>query len=336
MSGAWVDFKAVKESVSMETALARYGIRLRRISSDYLRGACPLPAHQSGSSNQSFIVNTQKNIWSCQSISCIAARGGRVGGNVLDFVALMDSCSIRDAALSLQRSLGGTACLGGFWSKQRLHGSEGAACFQADVRYRPLSFTLSGVDCRHPYLAERGITPDVARLFGVGRYAGRGIMSGRIVIPIHSPQAALVAYVGRSIDGREPRYRFPAGFRKSHILFNLHRAVKEPDRRTVVVVEGFFDCMKVHQAGYRSVVALMGSTLSEDQAELLRQTFQEALLMLDGDDTGRAATRIIAARLRQHLSVKLAHVPAGRQPDQLSLNEIQSLLVYTPMIVSTA
>jgi len=326
-----VDFKAVKEGVSMEMALARYGIRLRRISRDYLRGACPLPAHQSWSSNESFIVNTQKNIWSCQSTSCIAARGGRVGGNVLDFVALMDSCSIRDAALSLQRSFGGTACLSLHCPEQRSQESrmEGLPQFRRTTVYTPLSFVLSGVDCRHPYLAERGINPDVARLFGVGHYAGRGIMSGRIVIPIYSPQATLVAYVGRSIDGREPRYRFPAGFRKSHVLFNLHRAAKEADRRTVVVVEGFFDCMKVHQAGYRSVVALMGSTLSEGQAELLRQTFQEAVLMLDGDDTGRAATRIIAARFRQYLSVKLVHVPAGRQPDQLSLNEIQSLLVDT-------
>jgi DNA primase len=55
----------------------------------------------------------------------------------------------------------------------------------------------------------------------------------------------------------------------------------------VVIVEGFFDCMKVHQAGYKSVVALMGSTLSEPEMELLRETFQQTVLMLDGDNVGR-------------------------------------------------
>src|SRR3989442_8045628 len=204
-------------------------------------------------------------------------------------------------------------------------GSDGLTQPSVDVP-RPLSFVLSGINHTHPYLAERGINPDVARLFGVGHYAGRGIMSGRIVIPIHSLEGALVAYVGRSIDALEPRYRFPAGFRKSRLLFNLHRAMKETKRGTVVIVEGFFDCMKVHQAGYQSVVALMGSTLSVRQTELLRETFQQTVLMLDADDVGRAATTIIAHRLSCWLPVKVAHVPVGRQPDQLSVDEIRSLL----------
>jgi 5S rRNA maturation endonuclease (ribonuclease M5) len=331
MASEWVDFKTIKANVSMELVLRQYGVRVRPIANGYLRGACPLPTHQSRASNQSFIVNTRKNVWSCQSASCIAARGGSVGGNVLDFVALMNGCSIRDAALSLQRSFSGTACMGAVEPQEGGYefGSDGLPQSSGDAP-RPLSFVLSGVNYRHPYLAERGINPDVARLFGVGHYAGRGIMSGRIVIPIHNLEGALVAYVGRSIDAREPRYRFPTGFRKSHLLFNLHRAVKETKRGTVVIVEGFFDCMKVHQAGYRSVVALMGSTLSEPQMELLRETFQQTLLMLDGDDVGRAATTIIAAHLRRWLSVKVAHVPLGRQPDQLSADEIRSLFNEEP------
>jgi 5S rRNA maturation endonuclease (ribonuclease M5) len=327
MAGEWVDFKMIKANVSMEMILRRYGVRVRPIANGYLRGACPLPTHQSRTSSQSFIVNTTKNVWSCQSASCIAARGGSVGGNVLDFVALMNGSSIRDAALSLQRSFGGAAWVGGLEPQERGYefGSDGLVQSSGDVP-RPLSFVLSGINYRHPYLAERGINPGIARLFGVGHYAGRGVMSGRIVIPIHSPEGALVAYVGRSIDAREPRYRFPTGFRKSRLLFNLHRAAKEPKRGAVVIVEGFFDCMKVHQAGYQSVVALMGSTLSERQTELLRESFQETVLMLDGDDVGMAATTIIAARLRRWLPVKVAHVPVGRQPDQLAVDEIRSLL----------
>ena len=59
-------------------------------------------AHTSKSSDQSFIVNTEKNAWACHSDSFKASRGGRGGGNVLDFVAALERCSVRDAALKLQ------------------------------------------------------------------------------------------------------------------------------------------------------------------------------------------------------------------------------------------
>lgn len=326
MPTAWVDFKAVKQGVSMEMALARYGIRLRRISREYLRGACPLPTHQSRSSTQSFTVNTERNIWSCQSASCIAVRGGSVGGNVLDFVAVMDGCSIRDAALSLHYAFSHAASPSKHCQERRARASFQGAYRSHKGTHTPLTFVLSGIDCRHPYVAGRGINSDVARLFGVGHYAGPGIMSGRIVIPIHSPEGALVAYAGRTIDGREPRYRFPLGFRKSQLLFNLHRAVKERDRRCVVLVEGFFDCMKVQQAGQMPVVALMGSTMSACQQDLLRENFDAVILMLDGDEAGRSATGVIAECLSRWVSVNIAKVPAGSQPDQLSAEQIQQII----------
>ena len=101
MSRGWVDYRAVKAGVSMEMALATYGIQLHRLDHAYLRGRCPLPTHQSRTSLQSFIVNTEKNAWACHSESCVAQRGGRIGGNVLDFIA----CD-GDVALFATRPLG--------------------------------------------------------------------------------------------------------------------------------------------------------------------------------------------------------------------------------------
>ncbi len=97
----------------------------------------------------------------------------------------------------------------------------------------------------------------------MGLYAGPGLLSGRVVIPLHDERGRLGAYCSRSLDGTQPRYKFPAGFPKSRVLFNLHRAAASGEAG-VVVVEGFFDCLKVHQAGFRSVVALMGSALSQE------------------------------------------------------------------------
>jgi DNA primase len=134
-----------------------------------------------------------------------------------------------------------------------------------------------------------------------------------------------VAYVGRSLDG-PPKYHLPAGFRKSLLLFNFHRAAAR-EEQTIVVVEGYFDCLKVHQAGFRCVVALMGTVLSGvAETLLLLAPFPQVILMLDGDDRGRQGSQRIAAQLAGRCSVRLVWMPDGKQPDQLSREEIRALL----------
>jgi len=150
-------------------------------------------------------------------------------------------------------------------------------------------------------------------------------MSGRLVIPIHGGRGQLVAYAGRSLDGAPPKYRLPAGFLKSQVLFNFHRTASL-DQETVIVVEGYFDCLPVHQAGFPSVIALMGTVLFPVTEALLVERFRRVILMLDGDDSGRKATARIAAQLAGKCSVRLVHVPAGSQPDQLNPAEIAALL----------
>src|SRR5260370_34664768 len=115
-------------------------------------------------------------------------------------------------------------------------------------------------------------------------------MSGRVVVPIYNDRGELVAYAGRSIDATEPKYKLPAGFKKSAELFNLHRVLGLPQesRGRVIVCEGFFDCMKVHQACLPAVIGLMGSSLSDAQEKFL-QKFAQVILLLDGDEAGREA-----------------------------------------------
>jgi DNA primase len=109
---------------------------------------------------------------------------------------------------------------------------------------------------------------------------------------------------------------------------NLHRAVQEGARQAgqAIVVEVFFDCLQVHQAGYGNVVALLGVSLSAEQEHLLETHFRELILMLDGDQAGRRASRQLVARLRGKVSLWSVEVPSGRQPDQLSSREIERLL----------
>jgi DNA primase len=317
----WVDFRVLKQSIAIEQVLTSYRIELKCAGHHQLRGLCPLPTHGSERSRQSFSVDTAKNVWACHSTTCCEARQGRVGGNVLDLVAWLEGCTIRDAALRLEDL--GCGRREGINVREQQLASKGSSRSRSPDRLPRLTFSL----CMrwHPYLEQRGVDPSTAARFGVGYYAGSGFLRHRIVFPIHDSEGQLVAYAGRSIDGSEPRYLFPPGFRKSQVVFNLHRAVGEA-AGCAIVVEGFFDCLRVHQAGYRNVVALMGVSLSEMQEKLLLQRFPQLVLMLDGDEAGRRASQQLAARLAGKVSLGVVGVPSGRQPDQLSIEEIDRIL----------
>ena len=112
----------------------------------------------------------------------------------------------------------------------------------------------------------------------------------------------------------------------------MHRAVASDARLSLVIVEGFFDCMNIWQAGHERVVALMGSSLSQAQEELILKVAGpggRVVLMLDEDEAGRKARVDIEARLSRWLSVSVVRFGEGTQPDQLPIEVIQDLLQCT-------
>lgn len=314
------DFRSLKQRIPIDWVLARYGVKLRPAGPHTLYGACPLPTHTSRHSRETFSVNLARRVWSCHSASCLAARNGRIGGHVIDLVALLERCSLRQAGLLLQDWFGWRAT-------DPPAVREPARTSAPAASNRPLGFILQGIDTGHPYLQQRGIFPATARLFGVGMYRGAGFLAGRCVVPIRDENSRLIAYAGRAVHGELPKYRFPAGFRKSHVLFNLDRA-RHTVGRNVIVVEGFFDALKVHQAGH-AAVALMGTSFSQRQSDLLAGYFPRVTLMLDGDPPGRRAADVIARFLLAKMTVDKVELPPGVQPDQLSSTEINSWLART-------
>ena len=92
METEWVDFRIIKAAITMQMVLDRYDITLKK-SGHELRGKCPI---HHGSSNKHFAVNVSKNVFKCFFAQCDAH------GNVLDFVAAMEQCSVRDAAVKLR------------------------------------------------------------------------------------------------------------------------------------------------------------------------------------------------------------------------------------------
>ena len=309
----WIRFEQVKRAVRMGAVLSECGWRPAHRRGDQVQGRCPI---HGGQRTDAFHADLGRGMFHC--FSCQAQ------GSVLDLVAALEQCSVREAALRLSTR----------WDSREVR--DGGALPAASMQRRKLvrekeklaalNFSLHPIDSGCAYVKERGIERAVAGCFGVGQYAGPGTMRGRVVIPLQDEEGRLVAYAGRSIDGTDPKYRFPAGFPKSKILFNMHRASRYGADR-VVVVEGFFDCLKVHQAGCTAVVGLMGCSLSARQQAVLLGRFSRILLMLDGDAAGRQGTAAAAHQLRPYCQVDVVHLQSGQQPDQLSADQIRSILL---------
>jgi DNA primase len=332
---SFVDFKAIKAAIAMEQVLQHYGLleNFKR-SGDTLSGPCPI---HKGTNPTQFRVSISKNIWNCFS-EC------KHGGNVLDFIARMEKITIHAAALKAIGwfNLNPDAVSEGADENEN---GESESNTTAPVRPArksvptpepatpnpPLKFRLEKLERQHPYLAERGLTSETIIDFGVG-YCAKGVMAGRIAIPIHNGEGNVVAYAGRfpgEPTGDVPKYKLPQGFRKSQELYNIDRAAKGNPEAPLVIVEGFFGCMKVHQCGHPKVVALMGSTMSEAQEALIRKYTDRqsrVIVMLDEDEAGRAGREDIAVRLSSFAFVKVHTFPEeGCQPEQLSTVEAAEL-----------
>src|SRR5436190_815834 len=93
MGKEWVDFKKVKEAVGIQQLLDHYGITGMVNSGDEMRGPCPI--HKGSPRSKNFSVNIQKNAFKCFSSECKAK------GNILDFVAAMENCDVREAAVKI-------------------------------------------------------------------------------------------------------------------------------------------------------------------------------------------------------------------------------------------
>ena len=309
-----VNFQAVKEAVSLEEVLRYYQVPGLRRHRQQLQGRCPL---HGGTRDDSFRVSLTQNFFHC--FACQAR------GSVLDFVAAREKCSIREAALRLQEWFHVIPERAAPPRRAETSAVPTVPFGNKKGGNPPLPFTLTGVDHAHPYLRQRGIERCTAVEFGVGYYPGPGLMSRRLVIPIHNERGAIVAYAGRALDDRPPKYKLPVGFRKGQELFNQHRAAAT-GHPTVIVVEGYFDCLRVHQAGFPCVVALMGSSLSPEQKRILLERFERVVLLLDGDAVGRAASQAIRTELAKRCRVVEVQVPEDQQPDQLSATALENLL----------
>lgn len=349
MTKSWIKFAELKDAIRLEDVLAHYGrLDKMRGKGDQLTGFCPLPGHTGkGKKSPSFSVNTAKNIWRC--FSC------NQGGNLLDFVLAMENLpDVRAAGLWLAEHFPGAAGE----PPRTVEGAEKPVEVESaplpepeqpipenlqpliaepdSLENKPLTFALKHLDQQHPYLQERGLTPETIATFGLG-YCTKGLMKGRIAIPLHNAAGDLVAYAGRALtaaDEADGKYKLPPGFRKEVEVYNLHRIA--PGCETLIVVEGFFGVMWLHQCGFPNAVALMGTSLSEAQERLIANAIApdgRIVLMLDGNAPGIAGAQKALLQLTRHVFVYWLVLPDEKQPDHCTAEELESMVGLPPTAV---
>jgi DNA primase len=142
----------------------------------------------------------------------------------------------------------------------------------------------------------------------------------RLIFPIHDASGHHVGFGGRMLGPGEPKYLNSADspiFSKSRLLYGLNwakHAIRREDR--VVVVEGYFDAVRLMSAGLDPVVAPLGTALTEQQVAMLARYTRTAFLLYDSDRPGLKATFRAGDELLRHgFAVQVVTLPEGEDPD---------------------
>ncbi|MEE9172594.1 MAG: DNA primase [candidate division NC10 bacterium] len=174
-------------------------------------------------------------------------------------------------------------------------------------------------------LTKRGFTVGQVEAAGLAlpRQAGRGYYDrfrDRLMIPISDSTGKIMGFGGRALGDQPPKYMNSPEtvvYKKGVLLYGLHlasRAIREA--RVALVVEGYFDAISLHGAGFPQTVASLGTALTRDQVTLLHRYADKAILVFDPDPAGiQAAWRGLELLVAEDMGVAVVILPKGKDPD---------------------
>ena len=285
-------------------------VPLQRSGNSY---KAPCPFHQE--KTPSFHVFPDRQSWRCFGACAI-------GGDVLSFVMKAEGLEFGEALKQMAQVAGVTL-------PQRGQNPQNEAAYKIneDTRayFQRTLASAQGASTRE-YLEKRGVDKQAIEAFGVGLSPSDGeslknhliregyspeelvsagvvrvgddgvshdLFRGRLMFPIRDAHGNLVGFGARTLDGTEPKYlNSPQGpmFDKSRILYAMDRARTGVRKNGAVIVEGYMDAIAAHQAGFKNVIAQMGTALTEFQVDEIRRLTGKMTMALDQDAAGQNAT----------------------------------------------
>lgn len=179
------------------------------------------------------------------------------------------------------------------------------------------------------YLKEKGFTyQEMVDSGAVGEKDGRyyDSLGGRLIIPVIDQFNNVIAFCGRIIEDRKNVGKYvntkeTIVFSKGKTLFNLNNLKKLKNEKgldSVIIVEGHMDVVSMVQGGFSNVVASMGTSLTKDQARILKRYADKVFISYDGDFAGqKASVRGLEILKEEGLDVKVVSLPDGMDPDDV-------------------
>ena len=307
-----------------------------------LVGLCPFH----GEKTPSLHVHPDKGFFKCF--------GCGVGGDVFKFVQLLEGVPFPEAARILAKRAGveveeETPAAARARSERELiyaANEAAAAFFQETLKLAPEG------EIARAYCAGRGLNPVTIDSFRLGyapprwdgliaRFNSEGIdlriaekaglvksgqrgyydfYRGRLMIPTYATTGEVVAFGGRALDESEPKYintTTTPVYVKGRGLFALERARRAAaELDAIVVVEGYLDCIALHQAGFHQAVASLGTSFTVEQAAELRKYAERVFVCFDADSAGTAATaKSIDVLIAAGCAAFIVQLPPGEDPD---------------------
>ena len=333
----------IRNSVSIVDVISEY-VQLRKRGKNYI-GLCPFHNEKT----PSFTVTEEKQIFHC--FGCHT--GGNVYKFLMDYKKISFVEAVQEIAE--QQGIEISYDDQGFNEKQSeqevlydinteaaryfsnnlLNDAEGEIArnyFQKrnlkvqTMRAFGLGYAHNGWENLVNFLKEKNIDLEKALQLGlIGRNNDGRVydkLAGRIIFPIFSPNGRVVAFAGRKLreDDSGGKYiNSPESlvYVKGRILYGLSHAkddIRKLDK--AIIVEGYMDLISLYQAGIKNVVAVSGTALTDDQAQLLSRYTKNVVLLFDADAAGiKASMRSIEILLKRDFDVKISTLPKGEDPD---------------------
>ena len=332
----------VRESADIVRVVSEYVALKDRGNS--LLGLCPFHSEKT----PSFNVSRARQFFHCFGCS--------VGGDVFKFVQLIEHVtfpeSVRIVAekcgISLPEQPGGV-------HRDDKKEEERKEIF--DIHERAASWfrkmlTTEEAALARQVLEKRQINKTYTERFGLGYAPASGLMAQlrprdplstglfakndrgevyerfrhRLMFPIWNERGKTIAFGGRALGDATAKYLNSAEsplYTKSNVLYALHLARDAAQKAgRIVVVEGYFDCLSLHQNGIENVVASCGTSLTEKQVALMARYVPEVVMNYDPDAAGQnAMRRSIELLLAKDLRVRILKLPGGLDPDDFVRKE---------------
>ena len=319
--------------------LVSESVRLTKKGRNYW-GLCPFHSEKT----PSFSVSADKQIYKCF--------GCGKGGGAINFVMELDNLPFRDAVALLAKRAGlevpdSGSSAGAKERREKLL----TINKQAARTFHRWLYAPEGADGL-AYLQRRGLSRRTLTSFGLGfapnrwdaliqelgqqGYDKRDLLDAglavsnqdgriydrfrnRVMFPIIDIRGEVIGFGGRVMDDSTPKYLNSPDtpvYNKSRNVFALNIAKKSKAGR-VILTEGYMDTISLHQAGFDSAVASLGTSLTPEHAQLLSRYFPEAIIAYDGDGAGvSAAQRAIPLLERAGMKVRVLRVTGAKDPDE--------------------